>query len=294
MRYYVNNWLERHDIYNSKIFKRILTILLKIDFDSINSINVSNQCVNIFTSEYFYKVQLCSDSIKKDLYNRKHIFHNRKEIMSPLMVYKQHPFSIRMPILKYANASEEAVDYILNEMERQGYQKAFNIADYNLLEKGLNILRSCDGELQTRQRLDKYLKEKEGVIIRIGIVHGDFHRRNIMYGSGHPVLIDFDCSRKCDIQAIDALYYILEEVRWMRGYKRSWLDEWLYIYENVDIAYNFSAVKYIDVDLRFGLILLLLERLAQDEQITGSFVKENIDIIRKINKRVCHLLQSNY
>lgn len=289
LQYDANNWLKKHGIYNCKIFKRILAILIKIDFDSINSITVSHQCANIFTSAYLYKVQLCGDSIKRDLYNRKHVFHHSKSILSPIIIYKRHPLSVRMPILKYANANEETADYILNEMEREGYEKPFKVADHTLLKKGLNILKSCDHGLQAEQKLDEYLREKEGIGIRTGIVHGDFHRRNIMYRAKRPVLIDFDCARDCDIQAIDALYYILEEVRYKRGYRRSWLEEWLYIFENTDVVYDFKLMKHVDIDLKFGLILLLLERMAQDDQVTGLFVKENFDIIRKINQRLYHL-----
>ena len=82
----------------------------------------------------------------------------------------------------------------------------------------------------------------------MGIVHGDFHRNNIMRKGNIPVLIDFDCFRENDVQAVDALYYILEEVRYRNGYKKLWLEEWLLIKYFFSLPFNngsFTGIKSI-------------------------------------------------
>ena len=101
-----------------------------------------------------------------------------------------------------------------------------------------------------------------------------------------PVLIDFDCSRDNDIQAIDALYYILEEVRHMHGYKKPWLDEWLLIYENINIMYRYRCSQQIDMDLRFGLIILLLERISQEQQFDFRFIEINKNSVKKVSRKL--------
>lgn len=246
-----------------------------------------NQCVNIFTSHYIYKFQLYGDNIKKDLKNRK-LFsvYGQSSLVSPIKVYKRIPLAIMMPILNQPIKNEKAACHILNRLKEAGHKAVFQMEDYPLIMNGLNILDDCDSGRRISKKLRKYLQKQKGVMVRVGIVHGDFHRNNIMCKGSTPVLIDFDCSRDNDIQAIDALYYILEEVRHMHGYKKPWLDEWLLIYENINIMYRYRCSQQIDMDLRFGLIILLLERISQEQQFDFRFIEINKNSVKKVSRKL--------
>lgn len=205
----IDNWLRIHNVCNNVITKRIFARVLHIDMKSINSLNIRNRCVNVLTSNYLYKIQLYGDNIRKDLRNRKLFSVYEQTLMSPLKIQKRIPLTIMMPILRPPAKNEEAACYILNKLKEVGHEAVFSVNDYPLLMDGLKILKSCDGGRKISEKFYKFLQEQKGAIIRVGIVHGDFHRDNIMCKDNMPVLIDFDCSRNNDIQAIDALYYIL-------------------------------------------------------------------------------------
>lgn len=269
---------------DNKITRRIAAKILHIDKRLIKDLNIRNQCANIFTDRYLYKCQLYGDSIGRDLRNRK-LFSDYKKsgMISPIKVYRKKPLTIIMPILKPPVNYEEASWCILDKLKESSHKIAFRVENYPLIMDGLRLLRKCDSGKVLSEKLYEYLKKQQGSIVRVGIVHGDFHRENILYKSNLPVLIDFDCSREDDIQAVDALYYILEEVRRDNEYKKSLLEDWLLIYENVDMIYGYKCMKQVDIDLRFGLIIFFLERISQEQRYNCRFIDEQENSIKKIS-----------
>lgn len=283
MKKKINKWILKHNIYNRIIVKMIIAFLLHIDVNFITDLMVRNGCVIIFTNKYIYKIQIYGNHIKSDLNNRKKFPKQVIPLLVPIEICKMHPMIVRMLVLKQSNVNEEAANYILNELKKTGHQKKFKMSDYPLLVEGCKILKKCTYGEQANKNIERYL-QKDTPIVRVGIVHGDFHRGNILYKGNRPVLIDFDCSRECDIQAIDALYYVLEEERHKHGYMESWLEEWKLLYENSQVVYEYKCSEQIDVNLKFGLVVLLLERLAQDQSMNDEFTERNKTVLRRINR----------
>lgn len=282
----IDKFIRTHSFYNNNITKRIVAKILRIDVQSITSFNVRNRCINVFTGNYLYKLQLYGDNIKKDLKNRKLFSVYGQSLMSPIKVYKRIPLTTMMPILKLPTDNEKAACYILKKLKEVSHEALFKVEDYPLIIDGLNILENCDNGRTASKKVHKYLQEQEGVTIRVGIVHGDFHRDNIMCKGSTPVVIDFDCFRNNDIQAIDALYYILEEVRHMHRCRKSWLDEWLLLYDNETLMHRYRCLEYVDIDLRLGLIILLLERMSQAHQYDCNFIEINRNSFKKISSKL--------
>lgn len=272
-----------YKFFNSWIAKKIFGRILQIDTRTISSITVNNRCINIFTDHDFYKFQLYGDSIKKDLRNRKLFPVCDQSILSPIKVYKRTPFTIIMPILKQPINHEEAACYILCKLKKSSYKTAFKVEDYPFIMEGLSILKKSDSGKLISEKLFEYLQKQRGSIVCVGIVHGDFHRDNIMCKGSLPVMIDFDCSRKDDIQAVDALYYILEEVRRKNKYNNPLLEDWLLIYKNIDMMYGYKCIEYADIDLKFGLIISLLERISQEQRYDCCFINKNENSVKKIS-----------
>ena len=282
----IDNWLNAQGMYNRKIAKKVFALMLQIDSESIGLINVKHQCANIFTCDYLYKIQLYGNSVRRDLHNRKLFAELRLPVVSPIKVCRRHPLVVRMPILQYPHDNETAADHILAQLSRTGRTKEFRLNDYPRLMEGLRILTHCNDIGRDGSTVKDYLHRNEGAKVRTGIVHGDFHRGNVMRKGSRPLLIDFDCVRACDIQAVDALYYILEEVRHQHGYQRTWLQEWLVLFENTDLARGHKCYGQIDIDVKFGLVLLFLERLTQENKI---FIEKNMLTINRINRKICCL-----
>jgi len=276
------NWLERHNFFKCSLTRKIIACVLGVDSYSIVKLSIRNRCINVFTNKYLYKFQLYGDNIKKDLKNRQLFYDCRQLLASPIKVHRRNPLTVMMPILKQEIVSDKVVCYILDILKELGHKTAFKMNEYPLVMDGLNVLVNCDCK-EISKKLREYLQEQEGVMVRVGIVHGDFHRDNIMFKGNMPVLIDFDCSRGNDIQAVDALYYILEEVRHKHGYRKSWLDEWLLIYKDINIMSEYSCIEQVDIDFKLGLIILFLERISQDQKFNYLFIKNNRHIIKKIN-----------
>lgn len=279
----IDKWLRVHDIYRKKIAKKAFAKILKIDSHSINFIDAGNGCINLFTSGYFYKIQLYGNNIRKELENRKLFLGYAKTVLSPISIHRRMGLTtIRMPVLEQPFDNEKSACYILKKLRKVGHKTEFKINDYPLLVDGLDIIQKCGYGIQLSKKLRKYLQVQEGKDVWVGIVHGDFHRGNIMCKGNKPVLIDFDCSRKNDIQSVDALYYILEEERHKHGYKKTWLEEWLLICKNVNTIYEHECIAQVDVDIKFGLIILLLERIAQEQQNGYLLIKANMDVVKRI------------
>lgn len=276
-----------HKYIDNRIARSIVAKVLQIDRRRIDSLNIGNRCINIFSDRYLYKCQLYGDSIKRDLMNRK-IFsvYQQSGMISPIKVYKKKPLTIIMPILKQSDDHDEAACYILDKLKGVSLETAFRIEDYPLIMDGLRLLGKCKSGVTLGKKMFEYLKGQQGSIVRVGIVHGDFHRDNIMYKGNQPVLIDFDCSRKDDIQAVDALYYILEEVRRSNEYNNPLLEDWLLLYSNVDMMYEYRCVEQIDIDFRFGLIIFFLERISQEQRYNCLFMDEQEKSIKKISHMI--------
>lgn len=280
----IDEWFRVHNLYNGKVIKLVAAKILRINSQTITNLSVTNRCMNVFTKRYLFKIQLYGNNVERDINNRKFFSSHAKSLVSPINIYEKKPLTFVMPLLDKPILYDESACYILNELAKCGHKVTFKIRDYSLINVGLNIIRDCEyGEL-ARKRIYKYLREKEGVQIRVGLVHGDFHRGNIMHMDGKPILIDFDCARENDVQAIDALYYVLEEVGYKHRHSESWLGYWISVYKNIASIEEHICLEQVDVDLKFGLILLLLERLAQDVQYDYSFVSSKRDAINKINK----------
>ncbi len=290
----IDYWLCAKKIYTSHITKGVVAKILGIDSNLIKDISIRNRCINVFTSDYLYKFQLYGDNIKIDLKNRNRFSYYMLPLMSPIKVYKRIPLTIMMPILERPIDNEEMACYILNRLKVVGHETVFKLNNYPFIMDGLNTLRNCRYVSGRRigEELQKYLQKREGIMVRAGIVHGDFHRDNIMCKGNIPVLIDFDCFRENDVQAIDALYYILEEVRHKNGYKKPWLEEWLLTYENIDMVYNYKCIEYVDIDFKFGFIILLLERISQDQRYDYLFIQSNERIVKKIKQKLIKELKS--
>lgn len=283
----VDTWLKRHNFYETSITKKIIAIVLAIDYHSISMLNVRNHCMNVYTDKCFYKIQLYGDNVEMDLKNRRLFCGYSHLFISPIKVYRKKPLIIAMPILENRlPLNEKACCYILDILKEKSYQTEFKINEYPLINIGLRILGNYEYGKRIRENFYKYLLKQEGVLVRVGVVHGDLHRDNIMFRGNIPLLIDFDCSRENDIQAIDALYYMLEEVRHKNGYKRPWLDEWLLIYQNVNVVYMYKCVEKVDIDLKFGLIVLFLERIAQEQKLNHFNIENYKENIKKIGYKL--------
>lgn len=280
----IDRWLKAHGFYRGKVVKRIASIILSINSQAIIDLSVTNRCMNVFTKQYLYKIQLYGDNMDRDLYNRNLFLSYAKSFVSPIKIYKKSPLTIVMPILDKPVKYDEAAFYVLSELAKLGNKVKFNVGDYPLLKVGINVLGKCECGKLASEKIYKYLKKQEGIQLRVGLVHGDFHRGNIMYMNGKPILIDFDCVRENDIQAIDALYFVLEELSNEHRHNQIWLEYWIYIYRNIESIESHICLQHVDLDLKFGWILLLLERLAQDSQYDSSFVFSNRDVISAINK----------
>lgn len=281
----INNWLVNYNLYERRITKKILAWILGIDVHLIVSLNVRSRCINVLTENCFYKIQIYGDSIKRDLNNRK-LYLIYKQLIPPIKIYRKIPFTVMMPRLKKSTKKEEMAYYILEKLRETAHKTLFKIDDYPLIINGLNVLEKCDGGGQVSRKLREYLKKQEEVILYVGIVHGDFHSDNIMCLGNMPVIIDIDCSRENDIQAVDALYYIIEEVKREHGDRKNWLDEWLLVYNNINIVYGYRCIQQVDIDIKLGLIILLLERISQDKQDDSYFIETNKESIKKIIRKL--------
>lgn len=272
--------------FEKKISYKVLALILHIKCESIVSLEARGDCITIFTKDFLYKMQIYGESVKRDICNRKLFFDFEGSMISPIKVKKNHPFTIKMPILDCARTNEEDVKHILEELRKTGSETPFRMQNYPLLIEGINIIGYSRSGERAVKKLQTYFKEKEGTLVREGIVHGDFHRGNILYRGERPVLIDFDCARQRDIQDIDVLYYILEEERYKNRDRRPWMNGWLKIYKNTSIIYKYKCLEQIEIDLKFGLVLLLLERLAHNHREDDSFVKQNKAVLEKISREI--------
>lgn len=282
----IDIWTSIHNFYNRRVIKKIASILLRIDSQIITDLSVMHRCINVFTKRYLYKIQLSGDRIERDLNNRKLFTPCAESLVSPVIVHRKKPLIIKLPILDEPKEYDKYAYYVLAELAKCGHMEKFEINKYPLIIAGLNILESFECGKQVRRKVYQYLQKREDSIVRVGLVHGDFHRGNIMIMDGKPVLIDFDCARDNDIQAIDALYYILEEVRYKHGQNKSWLEYWRDIFNNINSLENYICFEQVDIDLKFGFVLLLLDRLAQDFQYDYSFKTSYRDSINRINRLI--------
>lgn len=247
-------------------------------------LRIINHCMIVFTSENIIKIQLFGDNLDRDLRGRELFYSKDKSLVSPMEVQKKIPLSISMPILEKPQNYDEAADYILKEMKKFGNIISFKICDYPLLEAGLDILEKGENGKKAKEKVYTFLHRREYSPVRVGLVHGDFHRGNIMYMNGKPILIDFDCARENDIQAVDALYYILEEKS--ISHNKKWLEYWISIYIDSSNVNTHICFQHADVEIKFGLIILLLERIAQDIQDTPdkyAYLHAHRKTISKIN-----------
>lgn len=279
----LQQWLINRGVYQRSISKKIFAFLLRIDINSVTDLVGRDGFTIIFTHRYVFKMQLYGNNIQLDLDNRNRFPKQLRSLLAPVKICNKHPLTVRMPLLKQSMENDEAANCILNELRKTGHETEFRWSDYPLLVEGCNILKKSTYGEQANKNVRKYLKENTP-IVRVGIVHGDFHRGNILYKNNRPLLIDFDCFRENDIQAVDALYYVLEEERHKHGYKNPWLVEWRLLYDNSQVIYEYKCAEQIDVDLKFGLIILLLERLVQAQNADDKFTERNKAVLRRINR----------
>lgn len=280
----VEKWMRRNGVCDKDFTKIVFSKLLGIKKEDIILMKVKNQCINIYARKFIYKVQMYGNSMIRDLNNRRLFALYDQELVCPIQIKYRKPLIVAMPRMTEITAYDEAACFVLRKIKEYGHDSKFKIKDYPLIMYGLSSLRGFPEGIRMREKLYRYLHGKEGVVLRVGPVHGDFHRGNILTANGKLFLIDFDCFRENDIQAVDVLYFVLEEVRHKRGYRRPWMDEWLYLYNNIEeIKNEYQCIKETDIDFQLGLILLLLERMAQEEQNEERFAVLQKDSIRRIN-----------
>ena len=283
----IDSWIRKNKVYDKDITKNILSKILGIKKAEITDIEVRCCCANVFTQKFVYKIQLYGDSIIRDLKNRKLFALYDKDLLCPIRIKHRKPLIVVMPRLTEITAYDEAAYFVLERLKEYGCDTVFKIEDYPLVVYGLNILKCCPEGIELRKTLYHYLRGKEGTVLRTGPVHGDFHRGNIMAANGKLLLIDFDSFKDNGVQAVDALYFILEEVRYKGGHRKSWLEEWLYLYKNIkEIQHEYKCIKQVDIDLQLGLILLLLEWLVLQQQHEEKFIIIQKDSIRRINRTI--------
>ena len=155
----IDHWLYTKNIYTSNITKKAVARILGIDGNIIKDIGVRNCCINVFTRDYLYKIQLYGDNIKKDLKNRNCISYYGLSIISPIKVYKRIPLIVMMPILKQIIENEKGACYILRKLRETGCKKVFKLNEYPLITDGLNTLINC-GYVSGRkvgEELQKYI-----------------------------------------------------------------------------------------------------------------------------------------
>ena len=56
--------------------------------------------------------------------------------------------------------------------------------------------------------------------------------------------------------------------------------------ENINIMYRYRCSQQIDMDLRFGLIILLLERISQEQQFDFRFIEINKNSVKKVSRKL--------
>lgn len=280
----IGNLFYKYKIYENDLFYEIISLLLKINKNEIYKLIVRNGCLLVYTDNFLYKIKIYGNTIREDLKNRKKIFVDCKFLLSPIQIYRKIPLVIRMPILKSPIKYDKPALYIWDKMKNVSYEKDFKLIDFPLIVKGIKILQRYKYGEMVRKKLDNFFYNQEGKKIRVGIVHGDFHRGNIMQFGDKYVLIDFNRARNNDIQAIDMLYYILEEVRCKHRYAKNWLEEWIFIFENIPgLERDYWFVENLNIGLTFGLVVLLLERLGQEEY-------EHFFVERKVFDRINKML----
>ena len=147
---------------------------------------------------------------------------------------------------------EESVDYgllIYEHMKsRDGHGKNQLVLAGDI-ELGLSIVSqvcAAKGFKHLSLLVEEYLTQKH---YSIGVVHGDFHSRNILLDDySQPKLIDLDCVKLRGIQELDAVHFVVEYVRSKTG------QDWL-----TSIEHLVSGTGEVDLRRLSGLFCLMDE-----------------------------------
>lgn len=243
-----------------------------------------NGAFNIFTNYNIYKIEIKFNTVRKDINNRKIVFNNDYNIISKIDILSEFPLCFKSKLLKPPKKSDDAVIYVLEKLFDMGEKSKINILKFKYILLGLTTLYAFSIPKSIIEKIIYILEyESSDALLSVGPVHGDLHAKNILIGEqGTPVMIDFDCSRKYDIQAMDALYYIIERER--EGTSLNWLQQWIKIVERPSIIekkYPIIALKYIDINIKLGLLIFFIERIGQEKELG---VNLNPQMIKQILK----------
>ena len=247
---------------------------------------IAHGAMTFFLNNRVYKVQINRKSVLEDVENRKNIFYN-KYPSNKIYIINKSPLIIVSNRLENSAVSNENVIKLLKSIKFYGSKKITNYEECLGVKYGLDALyyyKVGDKNINKIMAILNTLFEKP---IRIGKVHGDMHKKNILkFSKDRYVLIDFDCARENDVQAFDGIYYIFEKER--NKTLKSWLVFWRLFLRNEDEVlkkYRYFFSNLIDMTFKEAMIILFIERLGQEYKHYEKICRH--EVIKVVDEILC-------
>jgi hypothetical protein len=270
----------------------IISTVLKINKDSIIFISPAIGTLNVITDAYFYKIGIIKRIIFNEYNNNQFILKDNKiiELILPVKYKKKYFFHIlSSKILNNIDSIKnlEAATSILQKITTEN-KKYINISDLPEVVSGIEIVNLIYGK-QTTEKILNILQFALDKPYNIGPAHGDFHQENIMQDElGNIIMIDLDCYRKNGIQALDALYYIIEAESRKNG--EFWFVELCKIYKSKERIEEYFLLPEA-IDINELLFICFLDRIGQERKYSKLLRKYQINQIEYV---ISYIFKNQY
>jgi len=253
-------------------FKSLHKTVKKLDPFCL-SISTSFTVIFVESAFFCYKIPLTTESENKLITEYQNWLKLTKDdVLKHILV--QEADMIRLDnfnvlrLKKYTSLIDqekriEAASYLLNQMRKKGREEY--AAETQSMKCGLRFIRqNCTPEIydQYIKKLETFQKNK----VITGLVHGDFHYRNMLKTEKEEYLvIDLDHITNRGIQALDAVHFIIDSQS--RHRRVHWTKQLLYYHrKNWDVEDRYRKIfsSYIDIDRRLIAYVYFLDRLGKE------------------------------
>lgn len=247
-------------------FQRIFIILFKLDKSDIEKIFYSSSTFKILTRSFAYKIGLVFGALVREQKNEEIIRKNFPALAMylPFMSYKNNFVfsSITMPRYQnfdYSEASLVFAKQVLEQFSKYSVMRICSVEEFPHVLRGLKLAKI----LYPGLNLEKNMHDIFSISWRIGLVHGDFHTKNILAHNNAPIIIDLDHFNVAAMQVLDAFTFLVDFH--VSKQKCSWqaaINTILHDKERENLYADWEV--FFENDLRLIALLYALNRLGFD------------------------------
>ncbi len=163
--------------------KIYISFLIKKKLRDIENYHDSGGATVIWTRDKVYKIENIGTSCLDDWENRRKIFYNGYPAGDAQLVRKR-PFVICMERLEKKDVKNEDALKLLRVLKSRGKLVQRSYETYKGIIMGLEALEYYETDLASKLKVIDRIRQVCHKPIRAGVVHGDFHQGNILYGGG--------------------------------------------------------------------------------------------------------------